>query len=304
MVHKSSTDWSDIYFFLQMVRHGSARATAQALQISHSKVSRRITSLESSLATTLFNKLSSGYQLTADGELLLEYAEQVEQKLQQVENQLLGNNAALKGTIKITTADAIANHLLMNDIAGFQQQYPEVDVEIVLSSQVVDLNNQDIDLALRLLPNDASPDEDLVGQIVAKIASCYYASPEYLDLHDPYAVPSTAKFIGWGELGRYPDWIRHSPFPHLSTVCRFNHSAMQVQAAKALIGITLLPCFIGDNEAGLIRVPGCEPQINHDLWLLTPENRRNMARVKVLKQRFITMFQQQQQRLVGKQPTN
>ena len=299
MVRKSTIDWQDVHFFLQALRSGSARATAEQLGVSHTTVSRRISDLEKALDTRLFNKTVKGYQLTEDGERLASYAEKAEHHLAGAEQVLSGRNTALRGEIRLTTADAIANHLLMDEVAEFTREYPEIDVEIVLSSQVLDLDEQDVDIALRLMPSHKMPPEPLVGRIVTKVATCYYASPAYLAEHDPWPQDSTARFIGWGELGRLAPRPQSMPFPHLQTACRFNHAAMQVEAAKEGIGIAQLPCFIGDGVEQLIRVPGCTPAIEYDIWMLSPANKREVARLRIFRERLVAMFQRKQALLLG-----
>lgn len=300
MVRKSSIDWEDVKYFLETMRSGSARGTAQKLGTSHSTVSRRIENLEKTLQTRLFDKTVKGYQLTNDGEALAIQAEQAENHLLSAERMLSGRDAELRGEIRLTMADAIANHLVMDEIADFTRLYPDIDVEIVLSSQVLDLNEDDVDIALRLMPNDKMPPEPLIGRILSKVATCYYATREYLDKYDPWDEHSDAKFIGWGELGKTAPWPKASPFSHLQSACRFNHSAMHVEAAKENIGIARLPCFIADSVPQLVRVDGCEPEINYDIWLLSTASKREVARLRIFRERLVAMFERKRDILLGR----
>ncbi|WP_221887267.1 LysR family transcriptional regulator [Pseudoalteromonas luteoviolacea] len=299
MLQKSNINWQDLHYFLAMVRSGSARATAQLLGASHSTVTRRIDQLETSLGTKLFQRGVSGFKLTEQGETLVHFAEQAESSIGTACNLIQGLDAQLSGAIRVTTSDAIANHLLMPMITTFSQTYPDIDIEVILSSQVIDLNDREVDIALRILPTNMMPPEPLIGRMVGKIATCYYATKTYLTAHDPWSEQSTAKLIGWGELGRYPDWIKSSPFAHLGTVCRLNHSAMQVEAAKSGMGIARLPCFIGDKTAGLIRVPKCTPDIAFDIWMLSHHDSREVARIRAFKTQLVDLFTEQKALLLG-----
>ena len=71
-------DWSDIRFFLALVREGSALAAARKLNTNQTTVSRRIDRLEHALKLQLFEKSSRGYALTRSGQELLPLAEQME----------------------------------------------------------------------------------------------------------------------------------------------------------------------------------------------------------------------------------
>ncbi|MBQ4813678.1 LysR family transcriptional regulator [Pseudoalteromonas luteoviolacea] len=299
MLQKSNINWQDLHYFLAMVRSGSARATAQQLGSSHSTITRRIDQLESSLGTKLFQRDVSGFKLTEQGETLVHFAEQAESAIGTACNLIQGLDAQLSGAIRVTTSDAIANHLLMPMITSFSQTYPDIDIEVVLSSQVMDLNEREVDIALRILPNNMMPPEPLIGRMVGKIATCYYATPAYLAKHDPWTEQSSAKLIGWGELGRYPEWIKTSPFAHLGTICRLNHSAMQVEAAKSGLGIARLPCFIGDKTPELIRVPNCKPDIAFDIWMLSHHDSREVARIRAFKTQLVDSFAAQNSLLLG-----
>ena len=60
-------DWDDVRYFLAVARGGSVRAAAERLGVNHSTVLRRIAQLEERLGANMFEKLPSGYRLTAGG---------------------------------------------------------------------------------------------------------------------------------------------------------------------------------------------------------------------------------------------
>ena len=65
-------DWDDVRYFLAVARGGSVRAAAERLGVNHATVLRRIAQLEQRLGVLLFEKLPSGYRLTAAGEEVVE----------------------------------------------------------------------------------------------------------------------------------------------------------------------------------------------------------------------------------------
>src|ERR1700759_2907191 len=71
-------EWDDVRYFLAVARGGSVRAAAERLGVNHSTVLRRITQLEERLGVHIFEKLPSGYRLTAAGEEILEFAHEME----------------------------------------------------------------------------------------------------------------------------------------------------------------------------------------------------------------------------------
>src|SRR3984893_14029724 len=71
-------DWDYVRYFLAVARGGSVRAAAERLGVNHATVLRRIAQLEKHLGAQMFEKLPSGYRLTAAGEEVLELANQME----------------------------------------------------------------------------------------------------------------------------------------------------------------------------------------------------------------------------------
>src|SRR3978361_725298 len=85
-------NWDDIRYFLAVARGGSVRAAGQRLGVNHSTVLRRIAQLEERLGAHMFEKLPSGYRLTAAGEEVLELANQMEASSHQLEPRVFGRD--------------------------------------------------------------------------------------------------------------------------------------------------------------------------------------------------------------------
>ena len=268
-MHKSTMGWDDVQFFLSVARSGSARATALALQISHTTVSRRIENLESSLGSRLFDRGVSGYVLTEGGQAMLEFAEQAEDVLLSAERHLAGKDTELSGDIRLTTPDVIATQLLLPDLGQFTDKYRDIDIDLRISTNLYDLTRHEVDIAIRFLGFGNPPPDPLVGRKLGSVASCFYASQEYLNRHDLSASDTQARWLSWGEQERFPQWVKASPYPHIPTRFQLDHGGTQIGAALAGMGMTMLPCFLGDNTPGLTRVPKAQPSVNHDIWLLS-----------------------------------
>src|SRR6202140_3056376 len=112
-------DWDDIRYFLAVSRGGSVRAAAKSLGVNHATVLRRIAQLEERLGTQMFEKLPSGYRLTAAGEDVLELAEQMEASSHQLETRVFGRDQSVRGLLRVTLTPILATHLLVPDFADF-----------------------------------------------------------------------------------------------------------------------------------------------------------------------------------------
>lgn len=270
-------DWNDIKIFLALVRHGSVRAAAPKLGVSHSTVARRIELLEKRLGARLFDRISTGYAITPAGEDVLAIAEGVENDLGGLERRVVGRDQRLVGNIRLTTADFLATHLLMPHLAAFTRQYPDIDLEVVATYQALDMNKREADVALRFTKK---PPEHLVGRQLVTLSTAAYASHGYLEQHQ-LGVGSDACWIGYNGQAPYPKWVKESDLPHLPARGHFESLLLQLSAAKAGMGIAMLPCMLGDGEPGLCRVPPGTPTPAYELWLLTHRDVRTTARLRV-----------------------
>src|SRR3569623_3016028 len=144
-------DWDDVRYFLAVGRGGSVRAAAERLWVTHTTVLRRIAQLEERLGAHMFEKLPSGYRLTAAGEEVLELANQMEASSHQLETRVFGRDQSVRGLLRVPLPPFLATHLLMPDIADFARLHPDIEIEIVSTGEVVYLTNREADVAIRMV---------------------------------------------------------------------------------------------------------------------------------------------------------
>jgi DNA-binding transcriptional LysR family regulator len=190
----------------------------------------------------------------------------------------------------------------MDDLVRFLRQYPEIDLNVMVSYDVFDIARREADIAIRIIGRGRSPPEELVGRKLVTTASCYYASGAYLKRHDPWASDTTARFIGWGDSARFPRWVKDSPFPHVPAYGNLNNVMLQISAASAGMGIATLPCFAGDASASLRRVPGTRPYDNDDIWLLSHPDLRDSARLRLFRKFVTEALEKKEELLRGLRP--
>jgi DNA-binding transcriptional LysR family regulator len=270
-------EWDDVRIFLALVRAGSVRAAAAKAGVSHSTVARRVEAFETRLGVKLFDRLPSGYVLTAAGEDLLEVAEKVENELDGVQRRLVGQDRRLSGVIRVTMVDVIATHLLMPDLTEFRRLYPNIELEVVTTYEPLDLTRREADVAIRFVKN---PPDHFIGHRLTTVANAAYATQDYLDRHD-LADPSSVSWIGYGEPSPFPKWVKQSDYPHVPAKGVFDSMLLQLEAARCGMGMASLPCFMGDPDPELCRIPPGEARPGFDLWLLRHRDTRSTARLRV-----------------------
>jgi len=272
-------NWDDLKMFLAVAEAPSMRVAAKSLKVSHSTVSRRIESLETSLGVRLFDRMPDGYKLTRSGEELLPVALKTDENLHSFGRNVAGRDAELKGQVCVTAPDVVASTYFMPYFKKFMEEYPEIQLKIHDSFEVFDLSRREADVAIRLTN---SPPEHLIGRRLGIMHQAVYATREYLDRHNPSAANSSAKWVGWGSPDDRPGWIERSPFPHLSVVGHFNNMLIQYQAVRQNMGLGYFSCLLGDADPDLVRIGTTRPTM--EVWLLSHRDLRAAARMRAFRQ--------------------
>lgn len=98
-----------------------------------------------------------------------------------------------------------------------------------------------------------------------------------------------------------PLWLKRQ-FPHSPVPISFDGPETLVAAVKAGAGMAQLACFIGDLEPSLKRVPGAQPDIEWDLWLLWHRDLRKTARVRLLVDYLAEVIGRRRELIEGRRP--
>src|ERR1700685_2033098 len=101
MTSKREFSWDDLRFFLALVRAGNPHAAAKGMRTDHTTVRRRISALETALRTHLFNSHGGDYELSAEGDRLLKYAEEIESLAGRIEEEIADSDGAISGTVRV-----------------------------------------------------------------------------------------------------------------------------------------------------------------------------------------------------------
>jgi len=292
-------DWDDLRFVLAVADRGSLAGGARALGVNHTTVLRRINAFEEKLGLRLFDRLPTGYVLTAGGEELMAAARRIDDTVAGLERTLAGQDLKLSGTLRVTTTDTLMASLLPEVIAGFRAVHPRIVVEIAVSNAHFTLTRRDADVAVR--PAAAVP-ETLVGRNVGVVAAAVYAAPLYLERNPPDGTPDDGHAwlapddsLSATAIGR---WMRRVPEERIAA--RADSLVALRDLALTGLGLTALPCYLGDASPGLQRVAGPLPEAETALWVLTHEHLRHTARVRAFTDFAASAFGERRALLAGR----
>lgn len=174
----SAIDFSDLRLlgiFITVVETGSFSAAARKLKTSRSRVSEQVSQLEQRLGTRLLQRTTRKLTTTSEGLHVYEYARKLPDIIKDIEAVVTPSTPT--GRVSITLNQDIAHRYLLPSLEGFSQQFPDIQLDLILDDDKLDLIDNQIDLAIRIgMPEDDS----LVARVLHTGAIALYASPEYL----------------------------------------------------------------------------------------------------------------------------
>ncbi|MCA9713108.1 MAG: LysR family transcriptional regulator [Myxococcales bacterium] len=272
-------DWNDVRHFLALARQGSVRAAGASLRVSHSTVARRVEALEAELSARLFDRTRDGYVLTEAGQKMLPCAERIELEMAALERGLAGDDERLCGTVSLTCCDSFVSGIFMPALRELCLGNPEIELEFIIDSRSFDLTKREADLALRVLGKDQDPPGFLIGSKLAPVIVCSYVATAHEDRLDPERPGSDPRWIGFQDRRVADVMIARCSYPQVPIWGAFSSLEVALQAAKAGLGLLMVPTYIGDGDPALRRL--AKPDLRHlaDLWLLSHPDLRGNARL-------------------------
>ncbi|MFL9981787.1 LysR family transcriptional regulator [Paraburkholderia sediminicola] len=136
--------------FLSVAQHRSFRRAAAELGVTPSAVSQTVRVLEARIGAALFIRTTRSVGLTEAGERFLSHAKPAFDELVAASEVARGLGQRPTGLLRLSVPRAVMPILLEPLIASFCQAYPEVEVEISTSKELIDLAAEGFDAGIRL----------------------------------------------------------------------------------------------------------------------------------------------------------
>ena len=228
---------------------GSFSATARALGLSQTMVTRHVDAIEDRIGARLFHRSTRRLTLTEAGQDYLAAAERILAEVEEAERAAAADATEPRGTLRLNLPLAFGLGQAMPAIVDFADRYPGLVIDIGLTDRFIDLLDEGWDLALRI---GRLRDSSLVARRLAPIRTAICASPAYLanrgtprtlaDLaaHDclGYTLPTPANADRWrfGSDGSVE-------VPVSGTFRASNGDALR-EAALAGLGLVYQPTFL------------------------------------------------------------
>lgn len=279
-------NWDDLRIFHAMAKARSIRAAAADLRTTHATVSRRIRALEEDLSSQLFERRNEGYVLTAFGQSMMDLTEGVSVGVEAIDRLAFGQDGSLAGPVRLSVLGDLYHQVLSAPLDSFMRAHPMIELSIETTSNLRDVSRREADVIVRITSN---PPEQAVGRKVADSPLALYSSPQYLNQR-----PAIDRWIALD----YPPTIT----PLLNARPAFLGGSLTVVAdvLRRGQGIGLLPCFMGQGDSGLVRLPEVDLIPDKEIWTLTHVDILQNPRVRLLMDHLYRAFSDQRHRIEGR----
>jgi DNA-binding transcriptional LysR family regulator len=281
-------DWDDLRVFLAVAEAGSQTAAARLLGLTHSTVGRRLKAFEDSAGRMLFERLPNRLELTAFGRDLIETATAMRDAADAVARRVAARSTCERQRVRITATSSVALFLTRNG-ERLLAECPAAELCVSASRERLSLARREAEIALRMrrLPEAG----DLVAKRLGRIAFALYRMPS----------AASDAFIGLepsDRLGSQSAWVDgHAAAGRV--VLRVADVKLRHEAARAGLGATLLPCFLGDADPGLTRLGPPPPELMEDVYLIVHDDLRELPAIRETTAALTDLFRSRSAGLLG-----
>lgn len=240
--------------FIRVAESGSFSRAAEALNLPRASVTTAVQAVETRAGTRLLSRTTRRVALTPDGTAYLERCRRLLDDVDDMDALFRQGADQIKGRLKVSLPERLANHTLIPALPAFLARYPGVQVELAVTDRFVDLVGEGVDCVIRA---GELRDSRLIGRRLGTMVQGSFASPAYLSAHgtpiEPADLPGH-RLIGYvGPQGADFSWeYMEAGRPRQIVVpARLAVDNAEAQVAAAMAGL------------GLIQVPvyGIRPQV-------------------------------------------
>jgi DNA-binding transcriptional LysR family regulator len=274
---------NDLRDVLVVARARSLGEGARRLGIDASTMGRRLAALERKVGFALFLRSRTGLRLTAQGTKVAEAAEAVEARQIALEHELRGEDAALRGPLRISVAEWGAP-LLTPALAELAGSAPLLALTLLVENRNVDLARGEADIALRV---GRPTEQALVARPLGSIRYRAYGSGDYLGRRGTPSREAELDDHHFCELA-----LPSRKLPHLRwqarlirrrrVVLRTNSMLALIEATKSSAGLAVLPVALAQRYPELRSVLGEAAEVHNTLWMVFHESLRGSGPIRAI----------------------
>jgi DNA-binding transcriptional LysR family regulator len=241
-------DLNDLMYFSQVVEYGGFSAAERVLGVSKSRLSRRLSDLEAALGVRLLQRSTRKLALTEAGQVFYTHCQAMLTEARTAVEAVHQLGSTARGTVRVSVPVTTSQTMLAYIMPEFLRRYPQVKLVMRVTNRVVDLFEDEIDVALRVR-SEPPASANIVVRPLWRTDQMLVGAPSLLNTNAPpmrtadlnaYATLDTP-----GHDGRHifrltaPDGTRHD-YEHEPRLVTADLSMIR-EAALAGAGIAALP---------------------------------------------------------------
>lgn len=284
---KEPLAWDELRLFLAVARSEGLSAAARRTGVSAPTLGRRITQLERRLDRRLFDRKQTGYALTADGHALYRQVVEMESASAAVEQWRDGN---VRRIVRIS-AGSWTSRFLARHIGELWRPDEPIGIDLATAHARVDIGHRQADLGIR---NRAPDEARLAGRRMQDVAHCVYRGRDSGGEDLPWV-----RVTGDAAITPSARWV--SAFD-TESVLTCSDARVVVDLLHAGAGKAVLPCFVGDEDAGLARVGEPIAELRGEQWLALNDSARHEPAVRTVIDRLVTLLTEHRALFEGGRP--
>lgn len=162
--------------FAQVVEQGSLSAAAKHIGLSRAVVSYHIKKLETQLDVRLLNRSTRSIRLTEPGKHYYERCRTITQEAEAANQEIENQKLEPEGHLKITCPVNVGLQTIVPALNEFKTRFPKIEIDLMLTDEVVNIIQEGIDLAIRGAPLH---DSGLQASKLSTLKTCLCGSPSY-----------------------------------------------------------------------------------------------------------------------------
>jgi LysR family glycine cleavage system transcriptional activator len=259
-------------------RLGSFTRAAEELNVSHSAISRHVRGLEKRLNVHFFRTGNQGVTLTEQGRT---YLAEVTPALDRIALATEALSVPPQGVVTMTTENTVAQKWLVPRIATFRASFPDIDLRLSVTTEVMDIEAHDFDIGLRYLRGKPPEGHELLFPSMVSAFAAPGVAPVRDGALDLEAL-ARGSLIEEATFRLWPEWLRASGLEDVPEI-KLPHplnALLSIQSAVAGLGPILMDRHLCEAEVAsgtLVRLGDTELRFGGYYLSVNPRARRRKA---------------------------
>lgn len=272
-------EWSDLRVFLAIAREGTLGAAARQLGQTQPTMGRRLRALEAAVGHTLFQRTGEGFVLTGEGNSVLGHAERMEEEVLAFQRKLSGQEAQLRGMLRLSSSDWFGTYMLSPVLAEFGRRHPLVCVELLTDARLYSLPRREADMVFRIKPFD---EPEVISRRLLHIPYALYG-PAGSDRPSPGDGTGARVITMNTDFAEMPDavWLKRL-LPNATVAHRSNNREVQAKLCCNGAGFAVLPRPLGDVTPNVVALDIDGPPPGRDTFVGYHRDSRRQTRMREL----------------------